>query len=97
MASWAVFTIGFGAVLLHALASRKSDPHWYLSVIIPLLYGGIIAWMFVGENVVLSLQIIVFGTVIPILFLVFSQWNAGNESQGEWEDAQYTQERGGEE
>ena len=41
-----------------------------MGCIVPLIYGGVVAWMFRGEDLLLSLQIILFGAVIPIFLLL---------------------------
>ena len=69
MSAWSVFLIAFAAVVVQARVSRKGDPRWYMGCVIPLLYGGAVAWMFLGEDLLRSLQIIIFGTAIPISML----------------------------
>ena len=73
MNAWTVFTIAFAAVVLQAWISRRGERHWYMGCIVPLIYGGVVAWMFLGDDLLLSLQIILFGAVIPI-FLLLSLW-----------------------
>ena len=70
MNAWTVFTIAFAAVVLQAWISRRGERHWYMGCIVPLIYGGVVAWMFRGEDLLLSLQIILFGAVIPIFRLL---------------------------
>ena len=81
MGSWSMFCVAFGAVLIHAWASRRGATHWYLGGIVPLLYGGIVAWMFVDKDVLLCLQIIIFGAVIPILLLLAAWWSSKKEDR----------------
>lgn len=71
MDSWALFTIAFSAVIVHAWLSRRNDPHWYLGCVVPLLYGGAVAWMFLGDDLVLSLRIILFGAALPVAALIW--------------------------
>ena len=70
MNAWPVFTIAFAAVVLQAWISRRGERHWYMGCIVPLIYGGVVAWMFRGEDLLLSLQNILFGAVIPIFLLL---------------------------
>jgi len=53
----------------------------YLSGIIPLLYGGVVAWMFVGEDFLLALRIILCGTALPILLLLWAWWDSRTEER----------------
>lgn len=48
MNAWTVFTVAFAAVVLQAWISRRGAPHWYMGCIVPLIYGGVVAWMFRG-------------------------------------------------
>ena len=82
MNAWTVFTVAFAAVVLQAWISRRGEPHWYMGCIVPLIYGGVVAWMFRGEDLLLSLQIILFGSVIPI-GLLLSLRGKGKKDQGE--------------
>ena len=70
MNAWAVFTAAFAAVVLQAWVSRRGERRWYMGCIVPLAYGGVVAWMFLGKDLLLSLQIILFGAVIPIALLL---------------------------
>ena len=70
MNAWTVFTIAFAAVVLQAWISRRGERRWYMSCIVPLAYGGVVAWMFLGDDLIRSLQIILFGSVVPIFLLV---------------------------
>ncbi len=67
---WSVFTLAFAAVVLQAWLSRKGARDWYMGCIVPLIYGGVVAWMFMGDDVTRSLQIIIFGSAIPILLML---------------------------
>lgn len=78
---WTVYTIAFAAVLIQAWTSRKRCRYWYLSGIIPLLYGGVVAWMFVGEDFLLALRIILCGTALPILLLLWAWWDSRTEER----------------
>ena len=70
MNSWAIFTLAFAAVVLQAWVRGRGSSNWYLGCIVPLVYGGAVAWMFVGRDFTRSLQIILFGAAIPITLLV---------------------------
>lgn len=70
MSPWAVFSVAFATVVLQAWISRKGARDWYMGCIVPLAYGGVVAWMFLGEDLILSLQIILFAAVIPIILLI---------------------------
>ena len=50
MDHWALFLFAFAAVVIHAWLCRREDPHWYLGCIVPLLYGGAVAGMFLGDE-----------------------------------------------
>ena len=84
MNAWSVFTVAFASVVLHAWISRKGARDWYMGCIVPLIYGGVVAWMFLGDDVTRSLQIILFGSAIPILLMLFFRHrqrdNEANES-----------------
>lgn len=67
---WSVFTLAFASVVLQAWLSRKGARDWYMGCIVPLIYGGVVAWMFMGDDVTRSLQIIIFGSAIPILLML---------------------------
>ena len=69
---WTVFSLAFAAVVVHAWLCRREDPHWYLGCIVPLLYGGAVAGMFLGDDLLLALRIILFGAVLPVAGLLFS-------------------------
>lgn len=79
MDPWAVFTVAFAAVILHTWVTRRGSPHWYLGCIVPLLYGGVVAWMFMGRAFMLSFQIIVFGAALPIGLLVWLWRREGDD------------------
>lgn len=70
MNAWTVFTIAFAAVVLQAWISRRGERHWYMGCIVPLAYGGVVAWMFLGDDLIRSLQIILFGAAVPIFLLL---------------------------
>lgn len=82
MNSWAIFILAFAAVVVQAWMNRKNSPNWYLGCIVPLVYGGVVAWMFIGEDFVRSLGIIIFGAAIPISLLV-SFWRHGEEEKNQ--------------
>ena len=71
MDHWALFLFAFAAVVIHAWLCRREDPHWYLGCIVPLLYGGAVAWMFLGDDFLLALRIILFGAVLPVAGLLW--------------------------
>ena len=79
MNSWTIFSLAFAAVVLYSWASRRNSPHWYLNCAVPLLYGGVVAWMFLGENPLLVLQVLIFGTILPVLLLA-AVWLGGRPS-----------------
>ena len=87
MDSWALFTIAFSAVIVHAWLSRRNDPHWYLGCVVPLLYGGAVAWMFLGDDLVLSLRIILFGAALPVAALIWL-WRSDRDREPPEEDRQ---------
>ena len=82
MNSWAIFTLAFAAVVIQAWVRGRGSSNWYLGCIVPLVYGGAVAWMFVGRDFTRSLQIILFGAAIPITLLV-SAWLRKREEAGE--------------
>lgn len=86
MNSWGIFTIAFAAVVIQAWVRGKGSPNWYMGCIIPLLYGAAVAWMFMGEELLRFLQIILFGTAFPIT-LFLSAWlrkrEEGRQDNGE--------------
>ena len=71
MDHWALFLFAFAAVVIHAWLCRREDPHWYLGCIVPLLYGGAVAWMFLGDDLLLALRIILFGAALPVAGLLW--------------------------
>ena len=50
MNSWAIFTLAFAAVVIQAWVRGRGSSNWYLGCIVPLVYGGAVAWMFVGKR-----------------------------------------------
>ena len=70
MNSWSVLFIALAAVVLQAWVSRRGAPGWYMGCIIPLLYGAAVAWMFVGQDSLRALRVILLGTALPITLLV---------------------------
>ena len=72
MVAWNIYVIALAAVLLQAWMGRKGRRDWYLDGIVPLLYGGVVAWMFVGKDFLLALRIILCGTALPILLLLWA-------------------------
>lgn len=82
MGSWSIFTAAFAAVVIQAWVCRKGSPTWYLSCIVPLLYGAAVAWMFVDQDCLLALQVILFGAAIPITLLL-TAWRRRRENHGE--------------
>lgn len=75
MNAWTVFVLAFAAVLAQAYWNRGKRRYWYLEGIIPLAYGGVIAWMFREEDPLLSIQVIVFGCLLPIGLLLWCWWD----------------------
>ncbi len=78
MGSWFVYSLAFAGVLLSACTNRRTSPHWYLSTVPSLLYGGVVAWMFLEENPLLALRIILFGALLPVALLLWV-WRGGQE------------------
>ena len=70
MNAWPVFTLAFAAVILQAWVSRRGARDWYMGCIVPLLYGGVVAWMFMEDDLLRALQVILFGAVLPIVLLL---------------------------
>ena len=68
MNSWSVLFIALAAVVLQAWVSRRGAPGWYMGCIIPLLYGAAVAWMFIGQDFLRALRVIL-GTALPITLL----------------------------
>lgn len=71
MDHWALFLFAFAAVVIHAWLCRREDPNWYLGCVVPLLYGGAVAGMFLGDDLLLALRIILFGAVLPVAGLLW--------------------------
>ena len=84
---WSVFTLAFAAVVLQAWLSRKGARDWYMGCIVPLIYGGVVAWMFMGDDVTRSLQIIIFGSAIPILLMLSFRRRQRENQENEPPDA----------
>lgn len=84
--SWGIFSVAFAAVVVQAWASRKNSPNWYLGCIVPLLYGAAVAWMFVGEDLLRSILVILVGTAIPITVLLSAWLRRREEERGEVKD-----------
>ena len=57
MNSWSVLFIALAAVVLQAWVS-------------PLRYGAAVAWMFIGQDFLRALRVILLGTALPITLLV---------------------------
>ena len=91
MDPWTIFSLAFAAVVLYSWGSRKNSPHWYLSCAVPLLYGGVIAWMFLGDDPLLALRVILFGTALPVLLLVVV-WLGGRSRPAEEQSPPQEQE-----
>ena len=70
MNSWSVLFIALAAVVLQAWVSRRGAPGWYMGCIIPLLYGAAVAWMFVGQDFLRALWVILLGSALPITLLI---------------------------
>ena len=70
MNSWSVLFIALAAVVLQAWVSHRGAPGWYMGCIIPLLYGAAVAWMFIGQDFLRALRVILLGTALPITLLV---------------------------
>ena len=82
MSAWSVFLIAFAAVVVQARVSRRGDPKWYMGCVIPLLYGGAVAWMFLEEDPLRALQVMLFGSLLPIALLLWIWWDSrGDRSQ----------------
>ena len=69
MNSWSVLFIALAAVVLQAWVSRRGAPGWYMGCII-LLYGAAVAWMFVGQDFLRALWVILLGSALPITLLI---------------------------
>lgn len=87
MQAWAMYTAAFSAVVLQAWAGRKNSPNWYLGCVIPLLYGAVVAWMFVGADCARAFQIVVFGAAIPISLLLSAWWHRRRTPEEREEDS----------
>ena len=87
MDHWALFLFAFAAVVIHAWLCRREDPHWYLGCIVPLLYGGTVAGMFLGDDLLLALRIILFGAVLPVAGLLWL-WRSDRDREPPEEDRQ---------
>ena len=70
MNSWSVFFIALASVVLQAWVSRRGAPGWYMGCIVPLLYGASVAWMFVDQDLLRAMWVILLGTALPITILV---------------------------
>ena len=79
MSAWTVFSIAFAAVLAQAFLGRGKRRYWYLEGSIPLVYGGVVAWMFLEEDPLLSLQVMLFGSALPIALLLWAWWDSRRE------------------
>ena len=75
MDSWTVFSLAFAGVMFSAWLGRKNSPNWYLGGIAPLLYGGVVAWMFLEKDPLLALRIILFGALLPVGLLLWAWWS----------------------
>ena len=82
MSAWTICSIALAAVLAQAFLGRGRRRYWYLDGIIPLLYGGVIAWMFLEEDPLRALQVMLFGSLLPIALLLWIWWDSrGDRSQ----------------
>lgn len=82
MSTWSVFFLACAVALLDAWSGRRNGSrHWYLRGIIPLVYGGAVAWMFSGRDLALSLRFLVYGSLLPILLLLWLWWDSRRERQ----------------
>ena len=72
MNSWSVLFIALAAVVLQAWVSRRGAPGWYMGCIIPLLYGAAVAWMFIGQDFLRALRVILLE--LPSLLPFWSPW-----------------------
>ncbi len=88
MNSWALLTLAFAAVVLQNWLTWRNSPNWYLHCIVPLAYGAAVAWMFVGQDFIRSLQVILFGTAIPTTLLLSAWCRRRAEEPGEPEDSE---------
>ncbi|MGI5962166.1 MAG: hypothetical protein ACOX7N_00450 [Lawsonibacter sp.] len=81
MSAWTLYTVAFAAVMTQAYLSHPRSRFWYLQSIVPLLYGGVVAWMFLEEDPLQSLQVMLFGSGLPILMLVWAWWDSRREDR----------------
>ena len=70
MDPWTIYSLAFAAVVLYSWGGRRRSPRWYLNCAVPLLYGGAVAWMFLEDDPLLALRVLVFGTALPVALLV---------------------------
>lgn len=82
MSAWSLFSIACAVALVDAWGSRRTCRHWYLRGILPLAYGGAVAWMFLGEDTALSLRVILYGSALPILLLLWLWWDGRRAGRG---------------
>lgn len=85
MSAWTVCSVAFAAVLAQAFRGRRTRRYWYLEGIVPLFYGGAVAWMFWEEAPLRSLQVMLFGSLLPIALLLWVRWDSGREGRREKE------------
>lgn len=82
MNSWAIFTLAFAARSHPGLGKGQRLLQLVFGLHCSPVYGGAVAWMFVGRDFTRSLQIILFGAAIPITLLV-SAWLRKRDEEGE--------------
>ena len=81
MGAWTLYTVAFAAVLAQAWLGRGRRRYWYLEGVIPLLYGGAVAWMFLEEAPLRSLQVMLFGSLLPVALLLWTWWDSRREDE----------------
>lgn len=70
MNSWSVLFIALGRRGAPGVGQPEGAPGWYMGCIIPLLYGAAVAWMFVGQDFLRALWVILLGSALPITLLI---------------------------
>ena len=81
MGAWLIYTLAFAAVLVQAWLGRGRRRYWYLEGVVPLLYGGAVAWMFSEEDPLRSLQVMLFGSLLPATLLLWAWWDSRREEK----------------
>lgn len=70
MNSWSVLFICPGRRGCSRRGSAGGRPGWYMGLHHPLLYGAAVAWMFVGQDFLRALWVILLGSALPITLLI---------------------------